>query len=157
MELGPSWEANSCSATQEISGILQDLKVHKRVQQGLSLLHTLSQINPLNTLTSYFLHTYLVFHPELCALLLVPKCATCPAHLTVLDFFHFNIWQGISEDLPCQCDEGLSLCHMWGLCRCVVSEIGTHLSCRWWSHCTAPSPSRTRHGAMRWSHWSSSC
>jgi hypothetical protein len=94
----------------------------------------------------------------LCTFLLVPMCAAHPAHLSVLDCFHSNnIWQVIPEDLPCQCDKGLSLYHVWCLCRCVVSEIGTHLSCHWWSHCTAPSPSRTHHRAMRWSHWSSSC
>jgi hypothetical protein len=46
MELSPSWEANSFSATQEIPRILLNMKVYYRVQKSPSPLPILSQTDP---------------------------------------------------------------------------------------------------------------
>jgi hypothetical protein len=55
MEHSPSWEANQCSASQEIPRILWNPKVHYRTQNCLPPLSILSQLDPVRTSTSYFL------------------------------------------------------------------------------------------------------
>jgi hypothetical protein len=54
LELSPSWEADSCSATPEFLNILWNPKVHYRVCKRLSLVPILSQINPVSTIQFYF-------------------------------------------------------------------------------------------------------
>jgi hypothetical protein len=45
MKQGPSWEANSCSTSQEIPHPLWNSKVHYRVHQSPLLYHILGQVN----------------------------------------------------------------------------------------------------------------
>jgi hypothetical protein len=59
MELSPSWEATNCAATQELPSILWSPKVHYRVHKSPPLLPTLSQIDPVHTITSISLRSIL--------------------------------------------------------------------------------------------------
>jgi hypothetical protein len=92
-DMSPSWEDASCAATQEFPNILWNLTVHYRVHKIPSLVPIHSQINPVHTTPSYQLCLGLSssFFPYgvpiqiLYALLFSPICATCPAHLILLD------------------------------------------------------------------------
>jgi hypothetical protein len=49
MEQGPSWETNSFSASQQVPLLLWNPNVHYRVHKSLSLVHILSQMDPVLT------------------------------------------------------------------------------------------------------------
>ena len=102
MEQSPSWEANRFSASQEISRILLNLKVHYSIHKSPPPLPVLSHISPVHDPqpTSWKLILVLSSHLNLghpCVLfpsgfpaktlytpLLAPIRATCPTHLIIL-------------------------------------------------------------------------
>jgi hypothetical protein len=64
MELSPTWEAANCAATQEISSILWNPKVHCRAHKNPPLVPILSQMDPIHIIPSCLsnIHFYIV-HP----------------------------------------------------------------------------------------------
>ena len=59
MEQSPSWEANRFSASQEIPHILCNPKVHYRSHKCPPPVPILSQLDPVQATTSYFLNNHL--------------------------------------------------------------------------------------------------
>jgi hypothetical protein len=102
IEQSPSWEANWFSVSQGVPHILWNPKAHYQIRKCLSLVPTLSQLDPVHTTTSHFLKIHLNIillstpgsskwslslryphhHPVYASPF--PLCATCPAHL-ILD------------------------------------------------------------------------
>jgi hypothetical protein len=116
MELSPSWEVNSCSATQETPSIVWNPEAHYHVNKGLPLVSILSQMNPVHIPQSYFskVNFYIISHLQLglsyglfpsgfhikteCTPHL-PQACYIPAHLTLLDLIiliifgeEYNLW-----------------------------------------------------------------
>jgi hypothetical protein len=104
MDQGPSLEANRFSASQEISRILWNPKVHYRIHKFSPPVPNLSQLDPLHISTYHFLISILILSTHLRLSLLnglspyafptktlhtplpSPIRATCPVHLILLDF-----------------------------------------------------------------------
>jgi len=101
MEHSPSWEANTCSVTQEILHFLWNLRVHYCVHKCLPLVYILSQMKLVHILTPYFSQIHFniilpsmpssskwllqVFPPTLCIHLLYLSCMLHdPAVITLI-------------------------------------------------------------------------
>jgi hypothetical protein len=64
MELGPSWEAANCAATQELPSALWNPKVHYRLHKSPPLDPILSQIDLIPTIPSYLSKIHFnIVHP----------------------------------------------------------------------------------------------
>jgi hypothetical protein len=92
----PFWEAGSGWDSQQISGLLRNIKVYYRAHKTLPLDHVLSQMNPIHILTYYMLESKVsqvvsslqAFRLEFCHnISYVPCIVHAPTHLIFIDLF----------------------------------------------------------------------
>jgi len=109
MVQSPSWSANWFAASQEIPLIKRKPKVHYRTHKRPPPVSILGQPNPVHIPTSHLLEIHPnIFHPskprslqwslslrfphqDPIYTLSSPICATCPAHLILLDFITLTL------------------------------------------------------------------
>jgi hypothetical protein len=107
MQHSPTLQADSHSASQEIQSVLWNPKDHYRVQIGPPLVSVLSELNAVYIPTPYLRCILILFYLRLghqsCLLysdfptkmletfLICPMRATCPTHLTFIEFVKLQI------------------------------------------------------------------
>jgi hypothetical protein len=83
MDLSPSSESASCSATQKFPSVLLNTKVHYRTHKSLPLIRLLSQMNPVRTTPCYLSK----IHPHSLGLPSNLSPSGSPIHKTMLILF----------------------------------------------------------------------